>query len=371
MQTLLLKFGIHLEDYDIPDVSRPAGPLFHRWLPDGAMDAIAVETGDPNAKLEFWFERWGFVNETTDGIKDFILFSYSRKEVDPERMTWQAILDAGPLMGMLTILDLSQEEALALSENRVGDSAYVKLGKKVVKLMFPPISKLIHVLRDSYGQYWLKSLSRWDSRHESLGHYCGTVLGLEYSLDGGYTWKRFQPDKSEQTIVVNHRRISLAEYLQERDWRELGRIVNAAVGPTLASDTLIRAHKALDSGNLQYALIEGITALEMAISEYMTRYFKGKKVLDSSLSPFWNLPLRTQLVSVAAASGRITPQDSEMAILAIELRNRVIHEGENLASEAFDTVHTLLRVVASLLLGSQRRFPSAQPLNELHPPEKQ
>lgn len=371
MQTLLLKFGVRLEDLDIPDASKHAGPLFHRWLPNGAIDAIAVETGDPNAKLEFWFERWGFVNETADGTKDFILFNYLRKEVDPERMTWQAILDAGPLMGMLTLLDLSEEETLAVSESRVGDSAYVKLGKRVVKLIFSPLSKVIHVLRDSYGQYWLKSLPKWDSRCESLGYYCSIVLGLVYSLDGGHTWKRFQPDKSEQRIAVNHRKISLDEYLQERDWQELGRIVSAAVEPTLASDTLTRAHRALDSGNLQYALIEGITALEMAISEYMTRHFKGRKVLDASLSPFWNLPLRTQLASVAAASGRITPQDCELAIMAIELRNRIIHEGEYPASDAFDTVHTLLRVVASLLLGPHRRFPSARPLNELHPPETQ
>ena len=40
-----------------------SGVLFHRWLPAGIDDAIEVNTGTPNARLRFWFERCGYVDE--------------------------------------------------------------------------------------------------------------------------------------------------------------------------------------------------------------------------------------------------------------------------------------------------------------------
>jgi hypothetical protein len=93
MATLLLKFGVLLENYNIEEFDRHKGPLFHRWLPDGEKDAILVDVPDPTAELKVWFERRGFVDDR------WIRFDYSRPEIDPEIMERQAILDAGPLRG--------------------------------------------------------------------------------------------------------------------------------------------------------------------------------------------------------------------------------------------------------------------------------
>lgn len=113
MLTLLLKFKINLEEYDVSTYSQHYGPLFHRWLPDGEKDAIVLDTGDPNAELKVWFERLGFKD------KDFIEFDYTRREVDPETIPKQAILEAVPLMGLLKIQALSEEESTPLRENKV------------------------------------------------------------------------------------------------------------------------------------------------------------------------------------------------------------------------------------------------------------
>lgn len=66
-------------------------------LPNGKTDSIILATGDTNAKLSVWFERLGFCSDHG------IIFDYSRREVDPEMISNQAILEAGPLFGRLEL----------------------------------------------------------------------------------------------------------------------------------------------------------------------------------------------------------------------------------------------------------------------------
>jgi len=99
MPSIKIKFGVHLENYNLRYPVRH-GPLFNRWLPDGSNDAIDIQTGEPATKLKLWFDRRGYVDT-------FIEFDYNRKEIDEEIMVRQAVLDAGPLMGLLEIGKLS------------------------------------------------------------------------------------------------------------------------------------------------------------------------------------------------------------------------------------------------------------------------
>ena len=156
MSTLLLKFGIHLEKYELPTVAQHHGPLFHRWFPDGEKDAIILNTGDPNTKLKLWFERWGYIDN------GWIKFSYKRREVDPKIIPTQAILDAGPLLGLLEIRGVAEEELTPLRENKVGDARYISLAKKVVKLLHPTVARFLNILRTNYGQYWIQDLDYRD-----------------------------------------------------------------------------------------------------------------------------------------------------------------------------------------------------------------
>ena len=48
MPTLILKLIIPLERYDLDDLGRPHGPIFHRWLPEGEKDSISIKTKSQN-----------------------------------------------------------------------------------------------------------------------------------------------------------------------------------------------------------------------------------------------------------------------------------------------------------------------------------
>ncbi|MEM3648523.1 MAG: hypothetical protein QW506_05095 [Thermoproteota archaeon] len=358
MPTLLLRFTIILEDYSLQTVSRNYGPLFHRWLPDGEKDAIVLDTNDSNAKLKVWFERRGFVDN------GWIKFDYARREVDPEIIPMQAILDAGPLEGLLEIQELSEEQVAPLRENKTGDELYIALGKRVVeKLIFPPVSRFLNILRTSYGQHWIRKLEKWDSRKESLGNYCDMELNLKWSLDGGKAWKPFIPDARIQRVTVRVMGPSeFSEYLTEEDWKELAKLTQERFEPSFAAFVLVQAHQFFDQGNLKHAFIEGVSALELALNEFIRQKLHGSDSLLGAVSKFQELPLRVQVITVAAILG-CPLQDIEHTIKAIETRNKIVHEGWNPPDDAKVELSGLLKTVALLLPGSRFKFPSANPSN--------
>jgi hypothetical protein len=150
MNTLFLKFAIHLENYNID--FGPKGPLTHRWMPNGQSDAIDLDVGNSDYILKVWFERRGYVR---DGM---IEFDYKRKEVEPAIIPKQVVLEAGPMTGSFTIKDVSDVELEAVKGNKEGDPNYISLGKRIVSIIQPPVSNLLRILRIQYGQYWLREI---------------------------------------------------------------------------------------------------------------------------------------------------------------------------------------------------------------------
>jgi len=238
------------------------GPLFHRWLPDGEKDALVLDVGTDNAELKVWFERRGYVE---GGL---IKYDVTRKEVNPAVIPTQAALTAGSLFGSLEIRDLAEEEVMPIRENRIGDASYRALGDRVVnKLIYPSVSRFINTLRGKYGQYWIRELHKWDSRNETLGAYCQFLL-LKWSLDQGATWLDFVPDDPiAYTTAMAGRAESFRNYLTQEDWNDLAQISSQKYELPLASNFLSRANQLLDEEDYKYALIEGITALELAVSD--------------------------------------------------------------------------------------------------------
>lgn len=361
MTPLLLKFGINLENSDRPITDQHFGPLFHRWLPDGEKHAVVLDTGDSNARLRVWFVRFGFVGTS------YIQFDYDRREVDSNIIPKQAVLEAGPLIGLLEIQGLSEEELTAIREDQVGNELYLSLGKKVVeKMIHPPVSRFLDILRTNYGQYWIPRLEKWDSRKESLGSYCSSFQ-LKWSLDDRRTWKDFVPD--QRVVRITATISSFRGYLTEKDWNELEKTVHEGYEPTLAAIILSRTHQFLDQGNLKHALIEGVTALELVINEFISLRLHGADTLSGSMKAFWEMPLRAQAVSVATILGNIPAQDIEYVIKAIDMRNKVVHEGWDPPEDAKVQLRGLLNTVAAMLSGPRFRFLTANPGNAIMSPE--
>lgn len=144
--------------------------------------------------------------------------------------------------------------------------------------------------------------------------------------------------------------------------------------PTLASVILIQAHRLLDQGNLRYALIEGVSAVELALSEFMRKKLLASSSLREFTSEFENLSFKAKVITVATALGKIPMQDIENIIKAYNMRNKIVHEGWSPAdselTEVVRNLFSLLRTTALLLGGPRFKFLSANTGNTLRNPEQ-
>lgn len=363
MASVLLKFAISLENTDFLGFDQPHGALFHRWLPDGEKDAIIIELKEPSSILKMWFERLGYVNK--DG---YVKFDLEKKEIDLKAISTQAILQGGPLYGLLELREISEEEADCLKENKAGSGEYLTLGKTIVKLIWLQVNRFISALRTNYGQFWINAIEKWDSREGSLGHYCRSILNLKWSLDEGKTWQTFMPD--EPTVVVTLiAQVGYEGYLAEEDWKDLSEIINEGFEPSLASFLLCRAQQLFEQGNVKYALIEGVTALEVALSEFFKKKLESSKPLLKGMSSFWETSLTSQTITAAILLEKISKENLEQAVKAIESRNKVIHEGMEIPTEIDQQIRGLLATAATLVSGPKFRFLNPRPGNSILPVE--
>ena len=327
MPVLILRLGLRMDDGDPRAFPRNHGPRFHRWLPNGEADAIALTGPKDPVRVSVWFDRRGFVR---DG---FIVFDETRREVDPLVIPRQAVLDAGPLLGRVEV-EVSHDEMTAIHSNDQGGSAYVGVGKRVVKALQPLLSALVDLLRVDFGQYWLPEFDMWDSRTWTLGAYCGSVLGLRFSDDEGATWgRRFEPDHSRttgmlQTIVMGG--TIGADYIREEDWTTLPSRLRLDEKRPISDEIVVAAHELLDRGNYRHALMEAFVALELVVEEICGA---RRRTAGPKLSSVIDQLERAGLAPLILALPMLAPdrtfqrRDIEGAVEAYGLRNRATHEG--------------------------------------------
>jgi len=129
---------------------------------------------------------------------------------------------------------------------------------------------------------------------------------MKWSTDHGKTWFDFQPDEKQSGPIVVTTRDDHSDFLvTKQEWNRLQEIMASKYQPSLAATTLARTHEYLDQEQLRSAFIEGILTLELALREFIKERLRNSSTLVDSINSFWQLPLKTQLVSVGTALGSI------------------------------------------------------------------
>jgi hypothetical protein len=360
MAHLTIQFAKYIYDYSI-ETRRPArGPLFHRWVPNGRSDALVLNL--PGGVVSMWFERRG----KTTGI-GYIEYDHKSAEFDVELMARQALLDGGALFGEVSLTGLTDAEYQAVVENRVGSEDFVSLGKRVVQdYVDPSILMLTQLLRDVYGQYWLKVQDAFDSRRYSLGHHCH-LLEMKWQAPDK-SWHEFVPNEPTHAVIYARATFNrkYPEYLSSQTWSQIQRLLDAGYTPPLASVIAQYAHRLADQGFLRQALVEAVTAVELAIDH---RLKSGNSPLANSIRGFEKLPLDACLV-ISAANLSISADTLSEALRCITIRNKAVHEGVDPPPTATTALNALLETISHLLGEPRIQFPSAWTGNEVRAREE-
>jgi hypothetical protein len=242
----------------------------------------------------------------------------------------------------------------------IPNSGYLRLGKEIIEAwLYPPVSRLINLLRVYYGQYWIPELAKWDSRDETLGSYC-QHLGMTWSADHGDTWTAFVPDRPGQIWVVEKTRH--LQFLTQKDWKTIESTVNAPDELSPAAFALARTHELRARGQIKNAFIEGITTLELALDEHMRRKLDQRKQLLETAQAFYKLPLKTKTAILVAQANQAVLDNLEFALRAIEIRNDIVHEGKSPPSDSAKVLSGLLCIITEIL-GQEFKFPETYPGN--------
>ena len=116
---------------------------------------------------------------------------------------------------------------------------------------------------------------------------------------------------------------------------------------------------------MKHALIEAVSAFELAINEFFKRKITDVKYesLFDNMASFVNLPLRAQVFTIGILLGNIPLQDIENAVNVIDKRNKLIHEGRDPPEKAKYEICSLLNITKKLLSGPGFKFPKSNPGN--------
>jgi hypothetical protein len=350
---IIIKFVKSLEERGYGHFPTRYGVWFHRWLPDGEKDAIILESGHYDAKVKLWFARFGRVENGR------IVYDEKLKEVDPDVMTKQGLLESGNLFGKIESFEITADELRILEEKKIGDKIYKDLGRKVSKIIDPILVKFFYILRIYFGQYWLPEFEKFNSKNESIGYHL-RFLFMRWSKDDGKTWEEFDPDHEHPVISVTMSEgKSFFDLVTKADWENLKTILKEDHANSLAAITLARTHQYLVERDIRHAFFEGIIALELAIEEFIKTKLEGNKALNENIQGFWNMPIAARLISIAISIGA-SNTDIENTITAIKWRNLIVHEGwEPEFYPSKKNLFSLLRITAKLLQGPKFKFPDA------------
>jgi hypothetical protein len=331
MSHILIKTSYNFANASHSDNQKP---IFFKWIPT-EKDYILVNIGD-TANLRMWFE----------GIS----------EIPNQKETYTA----DKLTGKLKINDIDSELMDTLERSKSEQIEYEEFGKKVVKKMiYPVISNFLDLLRVNYGQYWVKKLQPWNSLEIGLGQYC-RMLNMNWSRNDK-DWFEFIPAK--RVLASMPFRIVgesfYQEFLLKEDWNQIAELIHKDYEPTIAAALLNRAHILNNQGDLRASFLEGVSALELAIKEFIESKIPRSESVTKAMNQFWEMGLPSKVISIGLASGIVSSSDMENTIKAIDIRNKITHEGwepENLELSKL-VIMGLFRTVSGLLSAPKFKFP--------------
>lgn len=196
------------------------------------------------------------------------------------------------------------------------------------------------------------------------------TLSLEWRFDFEEAWHPFIPPASNhQQVIRSSSDPNLFDYITQDDWAKIPEIIQATLeieqrtpNYSLAIDILVRSYKLADSGNIRYAFIESVTALELALDVHIQRIGGSSELIIKRLQRFKELPLAQRFTVVALHRG-LSMQDIDTTITAIEIRNNVVHDGAVVSQQDEMALYVLLRAIAAILRRPPYRFPGSDPLH--------
>lgn len=326
-----------------------------KLVPFGDIPDISVLGPAPKEESQYW--------------------EWVRRAVQLEGPKMMARVEYGTaLRGIVILDDIPDAVVSAIRELDTASVERWKLSQDVIThIIFPYASHLVDVLRIHYGQYWLAHPypPKFDSEQDNpigdefalrrlrfwVRQYCQHVLHLKFRVSQDEEWCDYfaddqnpwgdtdfygSPDYVDQGIV------RYREYVSPSDLADIERRVAEDIARgneiTMAGKVLAHAYELVQQQQFNYALIEAVMALELAIGEFVQSHPPKTTPSMSKKTRFERLGKRLELT--APEAGIVNTRVVKQVLNTITLRNKVVHEGRELTR---DQAYTLRNEIMTLL----------------------
>lgn len=328
-QSLTIAYEIPLSDEEW------AGPCvtFYRWLPNGKSEALVRERDDYTTRL--WIEkncvaslsevddteisRW--VNITVKKVYVEVLV----RNVDDNLVRFIHDERDHP-RGKHHGINPDDEDYEKLSEG------YYQLGIKVLEQALTLYNRFIAFARNHKSQFWLPTRPFEKNQLSSLNvAFRGRVRSDEFD------WVRWCPPSNDVVTIYSS---GEETSINKEDWQEIQEYISSDSRPNLVLELLANAQLLIQEQRRRSAIIEAVSALEIAVSEFSKSPDVNYLFTQEILSRIKIDGLHAQIEHIGF-SGTVKyllpilfPQDVlptdtlKNCQKAIDIRNNVVHSGQ-------------------------------------------
>jgi hypothetical protein len=301
--------------------------IFYKWIPKKDVNAILVSKNNKTAKIYVDTSCIGNFDEKTHNINNWINVKVSKLKVDVD------VSDVDDELIRFIFNERDRRKQIHYDKQPYDEDfknlqvKYQKLGEEVYDLALTVFNRFISYARNIKGQHWHieKKYNDYDFIATAQINN-GDFIPWCPSLDNGVTVLVTMPNED----------ISI----HKEDWGNIAQYIQSTQRPKLTLELLANSRNLFDSGNFRSAVIEAVTALEVAVSKF------GKspniEVLESSVQvnriDINNLKGQIEHMGFSCSIRYLIPmliskEDLAQTTLdkcfqALEVRNNVVHQGQ-------------------------------------------
>jgi len=193
------------------------------------------------------------------------------------------------------------------------------------------VNRLIAWIRGAKGQWWVQPFP--------MGYFSPSILVRYVRLEGEFEpgqWSRIDPYRIQ---IIDSRGGPPGRYVTEADWGDFTAWYASSRPPNLVGELLTNAEELAELGHRRTALVEAVTALEVAISRFATKQPSeelwrqasiSRAAADSLSKHVAELGVRrtvAYLLPLLLHEELLPPELHEDLIAAIDRRNEIVHQG--------------------------------------------
>jgi hypothetical protein len=307
-------------------------PLY-QWLPDDKNECLIRQVDNITARL--WIDK-NCVNSLTpvdeENIRQWVNIPVNKVHVD------------------ITIADVCEELAAFIHDERERprnihhgispdheeylrlSCEYEVLGLKVLKVALETYNRFIRFARNNKSQYWLHERPFEENQMPSMNNSFHTTVYLE-DCDG----VRWCPPGTD---VITFEFYGEETSIKREEWNQFKEFVGSNSRPDLILELLANAQLLIDEGHGRSAIIEAVSALEIAVSSFSKKGKLDRLVTNDLLSRFDASQLQSQVkhMGFSGSLSYLFPilfPDEVLPIKilkhcqeVIQLRNNIVHNGQ-------------------------------------------